>query len=147
MAAFLSRSASRVCASIAAAPGEKTVDVEALQRCRQKSDRAHHRSAAADPIEHREARQPAVLLRVVIQLAARARDRDRMLSRNPSPACSKRASASSMPLRVSFVPPDFEITTASVVASLRPSCSKTRSKPSGIGVVEEVHLHCVVRSA
>ena len=68
----------------------------------------------------------------LIQLAADAGDRDRVLARNPGPLSRKRASASSMPLRVSFVPPDFEITTDErVLAGRRRFSSRTRSKPSG----------------
>ena len=60
--------------------GQKIVDVETLQRRRHQAHRAHDRSAAADPIVHGKARQPAVLLRVLVQLAADAGDGDRMFS-------------------------------------------------------------------
>ena len=60
--------------------GEKTVDVEAFQRRRHQADRAHDRGAAADPIVHRETRQPAVFFRVFVQLAADAGDGHGMFS-------------------------------------------------------------------
>ena len=47
------------------------------------------------------------------------------------PAFSKCAWASSMPLRVSFVPPDFEMTMTKVDAISSPIFAKTRSNPSG----------------
>ena len=45
------------------------------------------------------------------------------------PCCAKYACALTMPLRVSGVPPDLEMTTTRVSAS--GSCSSTRSMPSG----------------
>ena len=48
-----------------------------------------------------------------------------------SPAAWKAAAASSMPLRVSTVPPDFEITTTSVCAELAAEPVEHESMPSG----------------
>ena len=50
---------------------------------------------------------------------------------NRSPLAANFASASSIPFRVSFVPPDFETTITSVCESSSPILSNTRSKPSG----------------
>ena len=61
--------------------GEEIVDVETLQRHRHQTNRAHHRSAAADPIPHRETRQPSIFLRVPVEITADAGDCDRMFSK------------------------------------------------------------------
>jgi len=50
---------------------------------------------------------------------------------NRSPFAANFASASTIPFRVSFVPPDFETTMTSVCGSPSPILSSTRSKPSG----------------
>ena len=80
MAAFCSR-LRRACFRIhRRGARQEIVDVETFQRRRHEADRAHDRGAAAHPIVHRETRQPSVLLRVFVQLAADAGDRDRMFS-------------------------------------------------------------------
>jgi hypothetical protein len=56
------------------------------------------------------------------------------------------AAASSIPFRVSGVPPDFEITIASVSAERSPSLGKSAVDAVGIGVVEEVRLQAVGRA-
>ena len=52
--------------------GEKIIDTKTLQGHRQKTDRAHHRSASTDPIVHREPGEPTVLFCVLVQIAAHA---------------------------------------------------------------------------
>ena len=49
--------------------GEEVLDVEALKRRGHQPDRAHHRRAASDPIEHRKPRKPPIRLGIAIQLA------------------------------------------------------------------------------
>jgi hypothetical protein len=51
---------------------EKIVDVEAFQRHRKKPNCAHHRSAPANPIVHRESGEPFILFRQFIYLASDA---------------------------------------------------------------------------
>ena len=48
--------------------GEQAVDVEALQRRRQQPDGGQIAGAAADPVPHREAGQPALVRGDVVQL-------------------------------------------------------------------------------
>jgi hypothetical protein len=59
---------------------QETIDVKTLQRRGHEADRAHDRGATADPIVHRETRQPSVFLRIFVQLTAHARDRDGVLA-------------------------------------------------------------------
>ena len=53
--------------------GEEGAHVHALQSRGDGAHGAHHARAAADPVPHGEARQPALLRRVLVQLAADAR--------------------------------------------------------------------------
>ncbi len=132
MAAFFARSGWRVCASIAAAPSRKFVDVEALQRRRQQADGAHLRGAAADPIPHREARQPAGLSRRTLSSSLPSPVTATACLRNCSPAFSKaapwpRACRCASP----WCRPISRSRRRAFAPSPAPIRSSTRSKPSG----------------
>src|SRR6184192_4607709 len=49
--------------------GAEFVDIKTFQCHREKSDRAHHRGASADPIVHRETREPLVFFGIFVQFA------------------------------------------------------------------------------
>ena len=53
---------------------EKTIDIEAFQRHREKPHRAYHRGTPADPIVHRESSQPFVPFGNFIQIAPNTGD-------------------------------------------------------------------------
>ena len=122
--------------------GEKTLRVEALQRCRQKTDRAHHRSAAADPIEHRKSRQPAVGLSVLIQLAACTGDGDRMLSKIQSRLIKARFRFEHAVARF-LGSAGFRNHDDERVIESRPDLAQNAVETVRVGVIEEEDVHLI----
>jgi hypothetical protein len=62
---------------------------------------------------------------------------------NPNPAFSKAAFATSIPLRVSFVPPDFEMTMQRVLLKSVANGGQNTVHAVGIGVVEKERFEFV----
>ena len=103
--------------------------------------------AAADPVPHREAGEPAFAgwRRSSSSLPA-AGDGDGVAAEVEPRAPCRPPAASSMPLRVSGVPPDLEMTTASVSrAAGHRDPRPARGHAVRVGVVEEEGAEPVVR--
>ena len=102
----------RVTSSIARRAVEHRLDVDALERGGQQADGAELAGATADPVPHREAGEPPSFFACLIELRLPAPvTATACFAERRGPRRLYAAIASSMPLRVSAVPPDFEMTT------------------------------------
>jgi len=105
------------------------IDTKTLQGHRQKTDRAHHRSASTDPIVHREPGEPHCSFLRTCPNRCPAPVHSHCVLAKLQPPLLESHSASSIPFRVSFVPPDFE-TTTTVSAPVHHSSSRRRGRSS-----------------
>ena len=112
----------------------------------QQTNRAHHRGPTTNPVVHRErCSQPSFTASLSRSLSLPVTATN--CGAKGTPNFWKRACVSSMPLRVSLVPPDFEVTTTSV-------CFKPFAEPGEhaveavrVGVIEKVGYQPVVGRA
>ena len=95
---------------------EQRTHITSLKHQRHESDRAHHGRPAADPIPHRETREPAMFRRVFIELRPGAGHGYGVVGELES-AFSCKPPRFEHAVTRSVVPPDFEITTTSVCSS------------------------------
>src|SRR6184192_3130978 len=123
--------------------GEEFVGIKTFECHREKSDRAHHRGASADPIVHRETREPLVFFGIFVQFAPDA-------SHGYSVFAEMKPLLSEFCFRL-----DHSISRFLCPARFRHDNDKglrkavdlieNAIKPIRIGVIEKIDVHWVVR--
>src|SRR6184192_361042 len=123
--------------------GAEFVDIKTFQCHREKSDRAHHRGASADPIVHRETGEPLVFFGIFVQFAPDASHGDSVFA-EMKPPLSKFCFRLDHSVSRFLCPARFRHHNDE---GLRKAVDLIENaiKPIRIGVIEKIDVHWVVR--